>query len=372
MAYPIGARRHAEPALASSSTHSEPARAAINIDELLSQAYFGDTAAISDLIRIAAGTGEPVGLPARAERELLDLYSRPETPAHVRVQIAAQIHAFHETATLGAQKPGATAQLKLPFRLLYLAGRQEASKTGPTWLLEEIGRMFSGAVSKEENIAYPFQHALGARTCESETAILSPTRYVSFPEMAVRHDPLVAFGGKMPEATNAEVPDQFSLSVNSVANDLLSNNPSGPAANALFVLVGNAHWIPMVFRREGDKVSGYVIDSSWFSGLVRHATITEMVKTALGAKLDSFHYKYADMQGLTNACGLLTTRFICWISHRIAANPDVDIPHAIDVYVAEWKGYTSDQQEAYVAGMRAEKLAGVAEELHGSRFAPQS
>jgi hypothetical protein len=372
MAYPICAQRHAEPALASSSMFYERARAPINIDELLSQAYFGDTVAINDLIGIAAGTGEPVGLQASAETELLDLYARPETPAHVRTQIAAQIHAFHETATLDARKPGVAAQLKLPFRLLYLAGRQEASKSGPTWLLEEIGRMFSGVVSKKENIAQPFQHALGERTCESETEILSPTRYVSFAEMAVRHDRLVAFGGKMPEATNAEVPDQFNLSVNSVANALLANNPSGPEAVALFVLVGNAHWIPMVFRREGDKVSGYVIDSSWFSGLVRHTRISEMVKTALGEKLDSFHYKYAEMQGLTNACGLLTTRFICWISHRLAADPNIDIPREIDVYVTEWKGYTNDQQEAYVAGMRAEKLAGVAEEVHGSRFAPKS
>jgi hypothetical protein len=372
MAYPIGAKRHPEPALVSSSTPSEPARAAINIDELLSQAYFGDTAAINDLIGVAAGTGEAVGLPARAERELLDLYSRPETPAHVRAQIVTQIHAFHEIATLDARKPGAAAQPKLPFRLLYLAGRQEASKVGPTWLLEEIGRMFSGVVSKKENVAQPFQHALGARTCESETGILSPTRYVSFPEMAVRHDPLVAFGGKMPEATNAEVPDQFSLSVNNVANALLSDNPSTPKADALFVLVGDAHWIPMIFRREGDKVSGYVIDSSWLSGLGRHVRLAGMVKTALGEKLHSFHYDYAEMQGLTNACGLLTTRFICWISHRLAADPDIDIARAIDVYVAEWKGYTRDQQEAYVAGMRAEKLAGVAEEVHGSRFAPES
>lgn len=372
MAYPIGAYRHVVPGLASSSMGSEAARATINIDDLLSQAYFGDTAAINDLIGIAAGTEEPVGLPARAERELLDLYSRPETPAHVRAQIVAQIHAFHESAALDARKPGAAAQLKLPFRLLYLAGRQEASRAGPTWLLQEIGRMFSGVVSKKENIAQPFQHALGERTCESETEILSPTRYVSFPEMAVRHDRLLGFGGKMPEATNAEVPDQFNLSVNSVANALLSNDPSGPKADALFVLVGDAHWIPMVFRREGDKVSGYVIDSSWLSGLRRHTEITGMVKTALGEKLDSFHYQYAEMQGLTNACGLLTTRFICWISHRLAADSDIDIPRAIDVYVAEWKQYTWDQQEAYVAGMRAEKLAGVAEEVHGSRFPPES
>jgi hypothetical protein len=372
MAYPIGPKRHAEPALASFRMLSERARTPINIDELLSQAYLGDTAAINDLIGVAAATEETTGLPAKAERELLDLCSRPETPAHVRAQIVAQIHAFHESATLDARKPGAAAQLKLPYRLLYLAGRQEASKAGPTWLLEEIGRIFSGVVSVKENIARPFQHALGARTCESEIEILSSTRYVSFPEMAVRHDPLVAFGGKMPEATNAEVPDQFNLSINSVANALLANNSSGPEADALFVLVGNAHWIPMVFRREGDKVSGYVIDSSWFSGLVRHTKISEMVKTALGEKLDSFHYKYAEMQGLTNACGLLTTRFICWINHRLAADPDIDIPRAIDVYVAEWKGYTNDQQEAYVAGMRAEKLAGVAEEVHGSRFTPES
>lgn len=372
MAYPIGARRHAEPALVSSSMSSDLAPLPINIEEVLNHAYFGDTGAINALIGVASGTGGPAGLPARVERELLDLYSRPETPSHVRAQIAAQIHAFHESAALNTRKSRSATRLKVPFRLLYLAGRHEASRMGPTLLLEQIGRIFSGAVSKEKNIANTFQHALGARTCESETEILSPTRYVSFAEMAVRHDPLVAFGGKMPEATNAEVPDQFNISVNNVADALLSNNPSGPKADALAVLVGNAHWIPMVFRREGDRVSVHVIDSSWFSGLTRHAKISEMVKTALGGKLATFHYKFAEMQGLTNACGLLTTRFTCWISQRLAADPDIDIPRAMEVYVAEWNAYTNDQQEAYVTGMRAEKLAGVAEEVHGSRFAPES
>ena len=97
-----------------------------------------------------------------------------------------------------------------------------------------------------------------------------------------------------------------------------------------------------------------------------------MVKEALGDNLHQFHYQYAEMQGLTNACGLLSTRFICWINHQLEANPGIDIPRAIDTYVAEWKGYTTDQKDAYVAGMRAEKLASIAEEVHGSRFATES
>jgi hypothetical protein len=188
--------------------------------------------------------------------------------------------------------------------------------------------------------------------------------------MAVRHDPLTAFGGKLPEATNAEISAQFNKSVQDAATALLSGNPDAPKATGLFVLVGGCHWIPMVLRREGDKVSGYLIDSSWTSGLMRHSDVTKMVQDALGDNLAGFHYKYANMQGWSNACGLLTTRFICWVSQQLEIDPKVDIARAIDDYVAEWQEYTTDQQDAYVAGLRAEKLATVAENIYNSRFPP--
>jgi hypothetical protein len=78
---------------------------------------------------------------------------------------------------------------------------------------------------------------------------------------------------------------------------------------------------------------------------------------ALGKDASGFKYKYAEMQGLTNACGLMTSRFMSWIDVQLEADPAMDIPTAMDSYVADWKAYTSEQQDAIVTGLRAERLA---------------
>lgn len=323
-------------------------------DELFSDAYFGNTAAITALISIAAGTDDPTGMRARVEQGLLDLYSSPNTSEHVRKEIAAQAHSFQELAQLNGSKSGSSLDLKLPFKLLYLAGRHESSRFGMSQLLKKIAHVFQDAITK-----------MGG---DFDSKILSSSRYVTAIEMTRKHAPLSVI--KMhPDLLNASWPDHLNKCVNEIADSLLSNQVDAPKAMGAFLLVGDGHWIPVVFQRDGEKVRGYISDSSWGSGVRRHTPITRMMQDALGDRMSTFKYAYSELQGLTNACGLMSTRFIAALDRQLDANPATAIPDAIDNYVTEWKALSSEQRKGIVTGLRAEKLALVAESANpGSRF----
>jgi hypothetical protein len=182
-------------------------------DELFSQAYFGNSEAIGILISVAAGADDPSGLRAKVEQGLLDLYSSPNTSAHVRQGIATQAHAFHELAERNAHKAGSTLHLKLPFKLLYLAGVHESSRYGLSMVLNKIARTFLSAIT-----------ALGE---DIEKNILSGTRYLTAVEMSKSHTPLLAFGGQ-PEILNLSWPDQVIKSVREISAELISPAPDAP------------------------------------------------------------------------------------------------------------------------------------------------
>ena len=312
--------------------------------ELLKEACCGNKDAISSLISFAAGAENAPGLRAEVGKNLLKLYSDPDTKAHVRKEIAAQAHSFYELSEINNQKAGSTLKLKLPSRLQYLAGRHEASRFGLSWVLDKIASVFQVALRQSGEVP--------------DKNILSGTRYVTFMELFHSHSPQGAFKGQPAGILDLNWGDAaVAKNVKEVAAELLSNRADAPKAKFTYLRVGGAHWIPVVFRREGNKVAGYVLDSAWLSGAMRHSSVTKIMQEALGKDSAGFHYKYAEMQGLTNACGLMTSRFMSWMDGQLDANPAMDIPAAIDSYVADWKAYSSEQQDAIVTGLRAEKLA---------------
>lgn len=332
------------------------AAASAALNGLLCEASSGNPDAISAVISFAAGSpdSDPAeqGLRAKAEQGLLELYANPSTSPHVRKEIAAQAHAFYKICQMNKEKTktGAELQLKMPFKLLYLAGRHESSRFGPSRVLDEIAKVF--------------RTALEAFAQDRDKNIFSSTRTVTFMEMRQSHSPQGAFKGQTVEMLDMNLPNQVvAKNVKEIGDELLSEAPGAPKAKAAFMMVDSvidAHWVPAVFRREDDKVVGYVLDSSLPSGVWNHNAVKRTVEKSLGVG-STLHYEYVDMQGLNNTCGLMTTRFISWIDTKLLDDPNMDVLAGMKRYVAEWKGYTAEQQKAMMIVMRAENLGKLAE-----------